>query len=721
MGKKIATLIALLLLVTARGLAAPSSAERPPVDQLEVLTAGHPRAFFFRTVVSRGVRELDEVRFVTAFSQLNGVMGASKSFRNPTTRTKENEYLTALKGAHPFQMVSVMLGGQGRNPIGAPLEYAGHWLYFEGTHLTRDIAPDTMKLPVADASLFKTDIGRFRTSTDDIAVVRVDGGGMPDWSTAEQVRLVTVDQAEELITVERGILGTTPLAFPAGSYLAAHGANGPWGSPDAQRSWFPNLATSCPGNPAKSGSTYADVYIEEITRFFRPGNALEVYDGAQFDVLVWNVWSRDAADREWDVDADGEPDDLIINRENVYGMGVARFTRDLREQPVMASRLLTGDGHSRGNHRSIHDLNGVESEGFPSVGDLDMIDFSGGVNRMRFWDDSRSHEPAFSYVMFKTGEQDKPTVEFPMGRLRLSLAAGPLLDAALTFFDEPEVEEGEDVGIWDEICMGRERTKNWLGRPLGPTIDVAEGTPDLLDGEGVTLSPEFVERWQVWPSEGASIERYRHPQHGWCLRLTPSVTTGTETRNTVFSYAPAEELDLAIESGDVVAYADLWADPHPGYPARQISMRFAGLPRPELSRANVSTWVDEHPFRAMAYWREAGGGTVRFQFVIEPFEGSEPYYFRNLTIHNATPAMAREFEYGAVLANPSVRDFTFDLADLFAGSRFRRLVGSPHQDPVTNNGQPVGNQIVLGERDAIFLVREPMSTRTLYLPISTKR
>ncbi len=696
---------------------APSS--RPPVEELDVLSAGYPRAFFFRTVVARGVRDLDEADFVRAFSQLNGVMGASKSFRDPTSPTLENQYLTSLKAAHPHQMVSVMLSGQGRNPISMPLDFAGHWLYFAGTSLTVDIGAGDVVLPVADTSPFKTGIGRFGRSTDDIAICRRDEHGTIDWSTAEQVRLVEVDESDGSITVERGILGTTPTEYPVGSYLAPHGASGPWGSPDAQRAWFPNFATTCPGDPEDEGRSYTDVYVEEIPRFFAPGGALEAYDGAQFDVLVWNVWARDAADRDWDVDADGGSDDLIVDWQNVYGIGVSEFAEQLRRQPEMASRLITGDGHSRGNHRSIGVLNGVESEGFPSVGDLAMRDFSGGVNRMRFWDEERSHPPSFSYVMFKTGEPDQPAVELPTSRVRLSLAAGPLLDCALTFFDEPEPEEGEDVGIWDEIFMGRERKRNWLGYPLGETTDLAQDAPDLLAGEGVALSEDFISRWTVWPIDRGSIERYRHPEYGWCVKLTPAEPHGSDTGNVVFTYTPQEGSELTVETGDVVAYADVWADTHPEYPARLISMRYSGLPHPELSRVTVSTWVNEVPFRAMGYWRDAGPSDVRFQLVVEPFEGSEPFFFRNLTFHNAVPAMYREFENGAVLANPSLHDFTFDLEARLPGRRYRRLLGSPNQDPVTNDGQTVGDRITLGERDAIFLVLESRPS-TIYVPILSR-
>jgi hypothetical protein len=63
----------------------------------------------------------------------------------------------------------------------------------------------------------------------------------------------------------------------------------------------------------------------------------------------------------------------------------------------------------------------------------------------------------------------------------------------------------------------------------------------------------------------------------------------------------------------------------------------------------------------------------------------------------------REFEHGLVLANPSPRPYTFDLATLLPGKHFRRLQASPHQDPKTNDGSEAGPKITLGPRDGLFL------------------
>jgi hypothetical protein len=56
-----------------------------------------------------------------------------------------------------------------------------------------------------------------------------------------------------------------------------------------------------------------------------------------------------------------------------------------------------------------------------------------------------------------------------------------------------------------------------------------------------------------------------------------------------------------------------------------------------------------------------------------------------------------------VLANPGPRPYRFPLARLFPGRNYRRLKG--RQDPAVNSGAPVGAEVELGPRDALFLTR----------------
>jgi hypothetical protein len=67
--------------------------------------------------------------------------------------------------------------------------------------------------------------------------------------------------------------------------------------------------------------------------------------------------------------------------------------------------------------------------------------------------------------------------------------------------------------------------------------------------------------------------------------------------------------------------------------------------------------------------------------------------------------MMREFKHGAVLAKPADDPYTFNLATLFPGKSYRRILASSRQDRATNNGTAVGRTITLSRRDAIVLAR----------------
>lgn len=92
------------------------------------------------------------------------------------------------------------------------------------------------------------------------------------------------------------------------------------------------------------------------------------------------------------------------------------------------------------------------------------------------------------------------------------------------------------------------------------------------------------------------------------------------------------------------------------------------------------------------------------------FEGSEPVVIEELSVHAASGAVAREFEHGVVLVNPSLNDQTFELARWFPGRSFRRFQATANQDTTVNNGQPVGATVILGGRDGLFLANEHIVT-----------
>ena len=134
-----------------------------------------------------------------------------------------------------------------------------------------------------------------------------------------------------------------------------------------------------------------------------------------------------------------------------------------------------------------------------------------------------------------------------------------------------------------------------------------------------------------------------------------------------------------------------------------VKIARAGMSDDQITPAkSYMTWVNDRPFDSSFYYRHICSDEVDLSFVIE---GTEPVTLHSVTVHAHPDAIYRVFENGIVLANPSYRPFTFDLAKLTPGRTYQRIQAVATQDVQTNNGQLVGNQLTLGERDALFLKR----------------
>ncbi|MBI3741321.1 MAG: hypothetical protein HY257_06145 [Chloroflexi bacterium] len=120
------------------------------------------------------------------------------------------------------------------------------------------------------------------------------------------------------------------------------------------------------------------------------------------------------------------------------------------------------DGWADFNQRAVGILNGIESEGWPSLNDYQVRDWSGGLNRQAFWV-ANSRAPGYSYIVHKfftggavnTSESD--ATKFPWGIHRLVFAGAIFADSAITYVIQPPNEPGELFGNWDELWMGTEK------------------------------------------------------------------------------------------------------------------------------------------------------------------------------------------------------------------------------------------------------------------------
>ena len=429
------------------------------LGRLQVMGENYPRAFFFRT--SEGLAANPKISYEDwdkTFSRLMGIEGKVLEEEVPGRSKRNIDFFTRFKKAHPDQLVLLHYNGNARDPMDAGSKFfAGHWEYLPGAKVTADVPAQDgeTEIHVSDARLFHTNIGRYKDAKDDIGLFALKADGQVDWSAAEQVRLVSVDAKNGTIRVKRGCFGTKPRAFAAGkAYATAHRAEGPWGK-DSHLLWFYNFALNCPRDA--HGRTCTDVLVDELGGRFQKGAPLETFDGLEFDVLRHG-------------DSRSDPS---------YGAGVMDFCRRLHEK-MGADRLLMADGWSPNNQRAFGILNGIESEGWPALKDIEVKDWSGGINRQLFWV-RNSAAPTFNYINHKFNVGGEIQKSAPLATTRLVFAAAMMTDSALCYSLAPEPEDGERYGIWDELQMGKAHRIGWLGKPLGAPIHLAMLTKNLLD------------------------------------------------------------------------------------------------------------------------------------------------------------------------------------------------------------------------------------------------
>ncbi len=466
------------------GVTAVFAGNRP---ELRIYDPDYPKAFFFRQSEGMAANEsISYSRWEKNFDRLMGIEGKVLEEEVVGRSIRNIDFFTRFKQRHPEQLVLLHFNGNARDPRYENSRFhPGHWLYFNGARILDDVPAEEgiSEIRVSDAALFKTNMGRYLSSNDDIGLCELDSQGRPDWDRSEQVQLVSVDAAKSVIRVRRGCYGTKPRRFKAQrAYAASHITEGPWGK-QSNIMWFYNYSTECPRD--ENGRQCADVLVEHLAELFSVDGILADFDGLEFDVL--HNTCPQSKRRGSDCDADGSVDGGYFNNVNTYGVGVVEFCRKLRAK-VGDDMILLADGHSSRGQRAFGILNGIESEGWPSLSDPAISDFSGGLNRHFFWSQN-GRQPVFNYINHKytaagpvPGQRIRPDVGFNIHRL--VFAAAMFTDSALCYSFAPSGSGDGLYGIWDEFRMGTENRPGWLGKPLGPAVRMALLQENLLAGAG---------------------------------------------------------------------------------------------------------------------------------------------------------------------------------------------------------------------------------------------
>jgi len=604
-----------------------------PAQGLRIFNSGYPRAYFFRAAEGMAANpRISYEQWARTFGRLMGIEGKVLDEEIPGRSKRNIAFFTRLKRQHPEQLVLLHYNGNARDPRDAPSRYfAGHWIYYNGATILSDVPAESgeTEIRVGDPHLFHVNIGRYRTANEDIGLCLLDDHGKPNWAESEQVQLIGIDAKRRTLRVRRGCYGTEPRALPAGrAYAAAHVTEGPWGK-RSNLMWFYNYSTRCPKDA--QGRTCLDVLTDELVGRFGPGGELAAFDGVEFDVLYHQRFGRRmrGSGRGADCDADGKVDNGHFDGVNVYGVGVIEFCRRLRDR-LGEGKLILADGMSVNNQRAFGILNGIESEGWPTLSDWEINDWSGGLNRHGFWQEN-ARPPVFNYINHKftlagptPGSRRKPDV--PHKIHRLVLAAAQFTDAAVCYSWAPPSEAGERLGVWDELRMGVAWKLGWLGKPLAPAVRLAKAAPDLLRGAGRRMDPALVERFT-----GTGV-RFSVTQGRLCVS-----STDPKAGQMAFRLR-----DVPCNGADLFVSVTLRGEPMAPYPPTMARLTRVGIPEPEgvlvtpslpyvgmRVRGQPETEADRETGAVVRFLgrRSLGGETHDCYLVHPPYRGGVGYTF----------------------------------------------------------------------------------------------
>lgn len=680
------------------GLCGPcgTSGEDSHPASAAVLTAGYPRACYFRQsewAAANVNKGYTYPKWAQEFSVLGGVLGKVLNEESPDKDSPDQngltklDYFNRLKAEYPEKLVLLHFNGNARLPTYFRENvFDGHWLYYEPVHVESNLSatPGEAVIHVNQIELFSLTEGKYKQNGTDVCLVRKATDGTPDWFHAEQVTVTAVDERTGTIRVKRGMYGTKVHKFDAGETFAfIHATEGPFGSKGKRPPllWKYNYSVNAPKDA--SGRILADTLSNELAALFLHGE-LQKFDGVEFDALgkipspQGIFWKKKI---HLDFNGDGKGDDGASTGASEYGMGVQKFYGNLRAA-LGPDRIIMADIGPRG----FGILNGVEAEGFPRSAWYDFVLWSERLNKMRYWA-RNSASPAFNLVNGKFELGKDPTVsEVPMSAIRLQIAAACFSDSAYFTFYKPA--DADQVPVWDELVMGTEGIQGWLGYPVGDALWISESLPDVLQGQ-------WRERLVPNPTTACSSE------DGFTLSGTKGSDIGFLLK------------DISYENEALLVSVTARTEPLPDTPAASARLMMVANGQEvktwKKQQLVLETYVGEKSFTSRFYFSKNRyetnemKGSCDLQFTIE---GSKPVYIENISVRNAPNVMYREFEYGLVLANPSDRVCSVDLAELFPGQKFIRLKGSPGQDQTVNDGRMENTKIDIPARDARFLIKQ---------------
>lgn len=615
--------------------------------------------------------------------------------------------IKAVRDRWPEKVITLQDAYGGINQHYFAEVWPGHLLYKQGSLLAQNIEVADDKINVSHPERIAKDTQSVEKTNQTfpftLTLYALDTAGKPDWSKAEHVILQSIKGST--LTVKRGQWGSQPLTFKAGkAVVAAHMMF--W-----TRQWQLNFSLHCPrGGP--QNLTAAEWFAKKMATKVNDAHA----NGIEFDVARW-TWSA-AEKNPMDINNDLVADYGYIDGVNSFGLGGQVFFRELRRL-LGPDKIIQADSNdAQTGIRGWQYINGVQLESFPTANDFSR--FSQAFTHLRLWVDNAQTTPAFSYPFTKT-----PTTLFagdhlPNGgntdfRFRIGLAAACLTGMPHPFaslkdigFDPANVKSAQDhkrknnkghhnesfgVFAWDEYHGGDLNNGQWLGRPLETAQqDLSNiGKTNLLAKSG----------WQWSVAKGFNTENSLKKEN--YVAQIKQIPSNSLPEDLIFGVhlAPKDPLRPLVAGEEYTLEFDAQGDDH----WQTTGQSFTHVPRMIAISGAIGTGARHHPLSVLV---DATPRHYRLSFIAD---GSAPAQFgvseqigrtqiSNIKLYQGSAERwSRAFENGRVLLNMTQRPWITTLKNNY----YRHLKGS--QNPNTNNGQVIGEQITVPPQDAVFLVK----------------
>lgn len=682
-----------------------------PLDQLDIFQYGHPRVFSFRNDY------LAQWGYDTFYSTVVQTQGAApKCLAEERILSQQNlPQMQQFAIEHPEKIILNHFSFDGMMVNYVPESYdffsKEHWCYYPGTYLEESLLPEDSIVNLVTASRFLAPNNDGTAYKNDVVIIiPLDSLGKKNWTNAEYAAIKQIDNNS--LTLLRGLFNTVPNEFPAGSYIAPTFSHSGWnlghelqGYRGDETYFFYNWSADCPLDSL--GRDCSDAFTEFYETMFKRGGKFERFHGVMADVWRGNNDDRpinqsEIYSRKIDHNVDGKADGGFDERGyNLIAYGQHDFARKFRKL-LGPDRIWTADGNGSHWPRAIPFLSGIESEGFDYHHDAFLKGWSGAINRFSYYKNNLDQENQFNVAVPKILDYEE---EFPDNEKthhllrRLARAATTILELNNCANGVKTGEKTPNFWLADDYVMGVADSAQWLGEPVGEIIRPAQDSADLLDGAGQNLSSSFVTNWS---STDANIFI---EEEALCVEGIDEGIGVTQERMHI-------QFPMNIPEGDLFIRFKVKADSLRAFTAdfpRYFFVKLNGLQSTVWTWKTLEGMAGSSGYEEMSfYYRQAGPANVNIEI---EFEGYEKVWIKDFTVHNAQDVMAREFEQGVVLVNPSANPFLFELDQLFPDKSFRFIEGHEYEDFLgINNGNPIQGPILLNAHTGKFLVKENTET-----------